>query len=157
MKDASLLCGLLEGKLTFEETQHVVRYARMILARRADDISERRMLSSIMGKSNGKLNREEALLVYLTLTGIKGPLYGGGDGTSREKAIVIQATSGAVGIRAEYEWIMDRFGIRGAVWNPVSQRLFEEAERAFDVIRIRLSDGSEREIHFEVTSFFGNP
>lgn len=157
MKDASLLCGLLEGKLTLEEMQQVVRYARTILASRADDISERRMLSSIMANSNGKLNREEALLVYLTLTGIRGPLYGGGDGSSQERAVVIQTTSGAVGIRAEYEWIADQLGPRGAGWNAVRQQLHEAGDRAFDIINVRLSDGSERAFHFDVTSFFGNP
>ena len=76
-------------------------------------------------------------------------------GESFEEAIAIQAGSSAEGITMEYEWLEERFGRLGEGFQVISQRLIEREGRSYDVIHIRLPDGSGKEIHFDITEFFG--
>ena len=76
-------------------------------------------------------------------------------GESIEQAIIIQANSTPAGIRMEYQWVEQHFGRRGTDWQLVKQALLQEGDRSYDVLHIRLADGTEREIHFDITNFFG--
>jgi len=80
-----------------------------------------------------------------------------GSGESFEDAIVIQATSSADGVPKEYEWLEKRFGRRNRDWEMKGQFLTQHDNRMYDVIEIRLADGSEKAIHFDVSGFFGKP
>jgi hypothetical protein len=81
-------------------------------------------------------------------------MYGGGDGSSREQAVVIGTTKRYVGISAEYAWISKRYGPRGVAWKLKNQAVVPGERKAFDELRIELQDGSERTVHFEIGSFF---
>lgn len=81
----------------------------------------------------------------------------GGDGTSRESAVVINATSSAVGIPAEYEWIEARFGERGSAWDVHLRFHGGLPEKYYETFVIELADGTLHTIHFDITAFFGRP
>ncbi len=86
-----------------------------------------------------------------------GLVYTGGDGSSLEKAVVIdvspfkgEASPGIVGVKLEHIWIDAQFP--GA--KPLEQRLSVTECRICDVITIRLPSGEERSIYFDIGNFF---
>jgi hypothetical protein len=79
----------------------------------------------------------------------------GRSGESTEEAIIIRADNTAEGIRREYQWLERTFGARGVDWQLVVQVLLHDADRYYDMLRIRLADGTEKEIYFDITTFFG--
>ena len=96
----------------------------------------------------------------------RGGLFTGGSGASVEDAVVIRGIANtAVGIRAEKQWLIERFGLdRNLAQEPsgwklvsqsVSQSLVEGAQRVYDMVTIRLPNGAERTVYFDITSFFG--
>lgn len=76
-------------------------------------------------------------------------------GASFEDAIPIDAHNSAEGVPKEYEWLEKQFGRRNQDWQLLSQALTHHEDRSFDVMHIRLADGTERQIHFDITEFFG--
>jgi hypothetical protein len=83
-------------------------------------------------------------------------------GDSAANAVVIvDAADHMDGIAAEYAYLEERFGRRGTDWELVIQSLIEEPPdeqhptvRHLDKLLIRLSDGSNRAIYFDIESFF---
>jgi len=78
-----------------------------------------------------------------------------GDGSSAEKAIVIEAETEDAGVAKEYEYIEKTYGKRGEAWRLITQDLYSIKGRDYDMLAIRLKDGTRREIWFDITSFFG--
>lgn len=76
-------------------------------------------------------------------------------GESMEEAIVIQADKTASGVSQEYQWVEQHFGKRGVDWQLVKQALLHKDDRAYDMLHIRLADGTEKQFYFDITSFFG--
>ncbi|MGQ9608584.1 MAG: hypothetical protein ACUVWN_04750 [bacterium] len=77
------------------------------------------------------------------------------NGESIEKAIVIDAENEVTGVLAEYEYLEKRFGKRGKDWKLNMQSLIEESKKIYDMMDLTLSDGTEKTIYFDITSFFG--
>lgn len=81
-------------------------------------------------------------------TGIR---YSGGDGLTIKKAIVIAgAKTAGEGAAAEQEWIRTNFPgasieSQGRVTGPPH----------YDVITVKLATGERRDIHFDITAFYG--
>jgi hypothetical protein len=78
-------------------------------------------------------------------------VYSGGDGSSIEQAVVVMADSEQAGVRRENEWIFARYG----KFRKTGVGLATVEQRKFDAIRVELADHSEKEIFFDITSFFG--
>lgn len=76
-------------------------------------------------------------------------------GGSAEDAIPIHAESTDDGIRLEYEWLEDHYGKQGLDWTMLMQSLNFEDDRPYDVLHIRLADGAEKRIYFDISGFFG--
>ncbi len=76
---------------------------------------------------------------------------GSGEGSSFERAVVIQATNEGDGVKAEYTWI--RANISGG--RPAGQSLQPHGNKVYDVVRVQLPDGSTRTVYFDITNFFG--
>jgi len=75
-----------------------------------------------------------------------------GSGASADDPIVIKGASGSSeGIRMEYMILARKF----PKCSRVSQRLIHHKDRPMDVIRIRLANGTERDVFFDVSNFFG--
>jgi len=85
----------------------------------------------------------------------KPELYSGGSGESEESAIVINATATGVGIPAEYFYVMQVCGEKDVDWTLESQVLTEDEVRQYDVLTVKLKDGTTREFWFDITAFFG--
>ena len=79
----------------------------------------------------------------------------GGDGSSAEKALVINAKSSKTGISAEYAYIERLCGIRGVDYIHRIQRLMGINDRMYDVLEIEMKDGSVRSFWFDITAFYG--
>jgi hypothetical protein len=73
------------------------------------------------------------------------------DGSSIESAIIIQANDEVSGVRAEHAWIHEH--IPGG--RPAGQALVEHDGRPYDLIHVKLQDGSVRNVFFDIASFFG--
>ncbi len=55
------------------------------------------------------------------------------------------------GVQRENEWVYGRYG----KFRKTGVGLATVEQRKFDVIRVELADHSEKEIFFDITSFFG--
>jgi hypothetical protein len=86
---------------------------------------------------------------------VSGGLYGGGDGSSKEKAVIINTTTSLVGIHAEYSWIENKFGTKHKDWK-IMGRLHgtEDNGKSYETFHIELKDGSQVSIVFGISSFY---
>ncbi len=77
--------------------------------------------------------------------------YSGGDGLTIKKAIVIAgAKTAGEGMAAEQEWI--RTNLPGA---SIESQGRVTGPPHYDVITVRLATGERRDIHFDITAFYG--
>lgn len=85
-----------------------------------------------------------------------GITFAGGSGESFEKAIIIKgATNSGAGIAAEYQYLEKKFGRRNADWKLIRQGLLHKNAKHFDLMQIELADGTQKDIYFDITEFFG--
>ena len=73
------------------------------------------------------------------------------DGHSFETAIVINASNESTGVAAEYAWI--RAHLPGS--RPAGQAVLNHAGKMYDLIHVKLPNGSMRDVYFDITGFFG--
>ena len=77
--------------------------------------------------------------------------YSGGDGLTIKKAIAITgAKTTGEGVAAEQEWI--RANLPGA---SIESQGRVTGPPHYDVITVRLVTGERRDIHFDITAFYG--
>lgn len=93
----------------------------------------------------------DRLLIKLGLKSI----YSGGDGSSREAAIVIGADNPEDGIRAEYEYIQQQHGPRDKAWKRDMQIKTSAGGRHYDLVSIILNDGVKKKFWFDITRCYG--
>ena len=153
-EETGQLHALLRGRLTKEESCHLLLRTKALLVIEQDK-SEARITASILGGTNGKLTQHEAHLVYTFLTGVSGPTTAGGDGSSAEEAVVINATSSIVGVPEEHDYIGRVCGKKDVDYTLRKQMLMSQNGRSYDVLEIEMKDGSVRSFWFDITSFFG--
>ena len=78
------------------------------------------------------------------------------DGSSMENAIqILGANNSFEGMQAEYQYLSDKFGVRGTDWNLDMQSLAEDKGKRYDVMMVDLKDGTKLSIYFDITDFFG--
>lgn len=152
-EETGQLHALLRGRLRKDETRELLVRTKKLLVI-AQDKSESRITKSILANTEGKLTAHEAKLMFMFLTGLAGDVYSGGDGSSRDEAVVINATSSIIGVKAEYEWIEARYGTQDQDWK-VKTRMHGGKEQSYEIFIIDLRDGAEIVIHFDISSFYG--
>jgi len=82
--------------------------------------------------------------------------FAGGPGDVVERAVIIRgAPNETLGVQAEYRYLAREFGRPGVDWDLVGQGLLERGRRRYDEMHIKLADGTERTIIFDITQFFG--
>jgi len=73
------------------------------------------------------------------------------DGLSYKTAIVIKAKNETTGIAKEYEWLKVNY----PGYSLIRQSLKENSKKMYDVMQIKTANGTEKEIYFDINSFFG--
>jgi hypothetical protein len=107
--------------------------------------------SRVLDKLNGILD----LFISKKSSSLNTDLFMGGDGATKESAIIINAIYTTVGIQAELEYIESLYGEKGRDWELKKQALISENTRSYDLIKITLSNGSQKTIYFDITNFYG--
>ncbi|PKP01908.1 MAG: hypothetical protein CVU11_13680 [Bacteroidetes bacterium HGW-Bacteroidetes-6] len=73
------------------------------------------------------------------------------DGTSYEKAIVIQEKTESTGVDAEYAWLKEHY----PGYKMKQQSLTNQNGKPYDLIEIVTAQGKEMTIYFDISNFFG--
>ena len=81
--------------------------------------------------------------------------YLGGDGSTIENAIIINAQSTIDGVVAEYQYISNKHGERNSDWKLKYQFLIKKNDRHFDAIVVKLKNGQELTYYFDISMFIG--
>jgi len=153
-EETGQLHALLRGKLSREDSRQLLLQTKALLLL-SDDKSEARIIDSIQRKTEGNLTRHEAHLIYVFLTGVSGPITTGGDGSSEEQAVIINATSSIVGIFEEYAYVERVCGKRDVDYTLQMQMQTTLNGQQYDVLDVQMKDGTRRSFWFDITSFFG--
>jgi hypothetical protein len=72
-------------------------------------------------------------------------------GTSFENAIVIKVENEGAGIEEEYKWLSLNYPGYSMIRKSQTTRI----NKHYDILKIRTKDGQEKDIYFDITSFFG--
>lgn len=75
----------------------------------------------------------------------------GNDGSSFEKAIVINAANEMDGVPAEYEWLKAHY----PGYKVKLQKLVMHNDKPYDLLTIITNKGEEKVIYFDISNFFG--
>ncbi len=75
----------------------------------------------------------------------------GNDGSSFEKAVVINAASEMKGVPAENEWLNSHYPGH----KLKSQKLAMHNDKSYDLLTIITAKGEEKTIYFDISNFFG--
>jgi hypothetical protein len=76
-------------------------------------------------------------------------------GDSLETAVVIhRASNSEEGIKAENQYLSEKFGQRGFDWNKKGQSLIGKEDKHYDKLDIELKDGTNKTVYFDITEFF---
>ena len=82
--------------------------------------------------------------------------YEGGKSETADHTVIIKGASNTtMGVLAEYQYLTSKFGRRDIDWKMTGQSISMTDSRQFDKMQIKLSDGTERNIVFDITDFFG--
>jgi len=78
--------------------------------------------------------------------------FRGGDGSSKEKAIIISgAKSELEGVDAEFKFIQRLY----SDYELDNQTFIGEEDKKYDLLIIKLSDGTKKDIWFDISDFYG--
>lgn len=79
-------------------------------------------------------------------------LYGGGNGLSKNTAIIVKASNDARGVSSEYAWIASRY--LGA--KPVEQLLTarDDEGKTYDLITVRMLTGAKIVLWFDISTMY---
>lgn len=83
-------------------------------------------------------------------------LYSGGDGSTLENAVVVNAATEQKGVPAEYNYISAKHGQRGRNWQLHSRSVEEKNGKHYEIMDIITSEGEHRPYCFDITEFYGN-
>ena len=82
-------------------------------------------------------------------------MYGEGNGSSLESAIVVRAANSSEGIAAEYAWIENKYGQHEVDWIRRDKNLGQDGDRIIESFVIETKAGESHEVWFDITGFFG--
>lgn len=82
--------------------------------------------------------------------------YSGGSGASLEDAVIITVPSSLMGVPAEYEYVEMQCGRQDVDWEGQRQDLLEKPYgKCYDLLTVKLKDGTIRKFYFDISSFYG--
>jgi hypothetical protein len=84
------------------------------------------------------------------------PITFTGSGTKANPIQISGVSTNFEAVRAEYEYLNQRYGKRGVDWKLERQVLIQITDkRMCDVLHIDLADGTKVKLWFDVTPYFG--
>jgi hypothetical protein len=153
-READQLHALLQGKLGAAEAKHLLTKIKLFLLI-WEDKSRENITREILEATQRKLSPAEASSAYQFLSGMPDDLYSGGEGTSKDDAVIINSANTTDGIHAEYKWLERRFGKKGIHWTTESRSHGSlDDGRSFEIFSIKLRDGTMHDVEFDITSFY---
>jgi hypothetical protein len=72
-------------------------------------------------------------------------------GVSFDNAIVIRVEKEQAGVEEEYKWL----AINYPGYSMIRKTQTSRAGKHYDLVKIRTKDGQQKDIYFDITSFFG--
>ncbi len=101
------------------------------------------------------MTKHLSLLAFFAVFALSHPLFAevtlaGGDGSSFEKAILVQGATEATGVPAEYAYLRKHYP--GYVFTK--QSLLNQNGRIYDALDFTW-DGKPHRVYFDITEFFG--
>ncbi len=107
---------LSRDKLSQGESEKLFASVKSLLVISEDKTPER-IKGSIVSRTNGRLSSTELQAIYLFISGDSGlSPYCGGDGKTQETAVIINYTTSAQGIKAEYQYLEQHYGRQDKDW-----------------------------------------
>lgn len=83
------------------------------------------------------------------------PTYSGSGASTDDPVVIADVQDHMEGIRFEYEYIEELYGPKGSAWTLIQQSLLFIDETPIDRMDIKLSDGTEITLYFDISAFFG--
>jgi len=77
------------------------------------------------------------------------------NGDSINSAIIIDATNSILGVIEEHKHIDRICGTKANDVKSIEQNLIKENQKIYDKFVIKMNDGTEKKLYFEISSFFG--
>ena len=74
------------------------------------------------------------------------------DGSSYEKAVIIQEKSELTGVDAEYSWLKKYY----PGYKVKSQAVTNYKNKPYDILTIITSSGEQKVIYFDISNFYGH-
>lgn len=82
--------------------------------------------------------------------------YEGGDGSTRQSAIIVRgATSDIEGVAATFLWMQEHIGAKDEEWRLISHTSGSDGVRKIDTFHVMLRRGGMRQVYFDVSESFG--
>lgn len=82
-------------------------------------------------------------------------IISGGDGSSLDKALIVNAANSDEGVPAEWRYLVATFGRKDVDWSLDRKLLQESNGRHYDVFTLKLKDGQKKVVYLDITSFYG--
>ena len=73
------------------------------------------------------------------------------DGSSYEKAIIIEKKNEKDGVAEEYKWLREHY----PGYTMGSQSLNYKDKKPYDILHITTKDGEKKDVYFDISKFFG--
>ena len=83
-----------------------------------------------------------------------GSWFSGGDGLTKETAVVVGTASRPGGIPLEYSWLREHYPSFKLLSQRLAGPLDREQGQSYDILNIQTADGRTFDIWFDITSFF---
>jgi len=156
-KESSQICVASDGKLSTKESQKLLFWAKSFFEISDNHVPED-MAMSIKERTLGVLDLQEAERIRKIIASFPTKLYSGGDGTSFEKRVIVNANYADDGIIAIYRWIDKIFGKQYTFWDFESHVIIFGQDYSSYVQKsiIKLKKNNQTiEIFFDMTKFYG--
>ncbi len=73
------------------------------------------------------------------------------DGSSFEKAIIVEEKTESAGVDAEYKWLAQHY----PGYKLQQQSLLMNSGKSYDKMHIKTAQGEVKDIYFDISNFFG--
>lgn len=153
-KESRILRELLHNRLSLTACQILLVQLKAVIHEAAGITDKKDLRERLRLAAGATLTPEEVDRVLAHLTGLNGTPYSTDDGLSVETAVQIHTTHAKIGIELEQRWLQENLGRKYQAWQTQDQSLYQRDGRYYDVFVLTLSDGSERTVVFDITSFF---